>query len=206
MVTFAALRFTEDENIAGRVYWYCCPFEVKAGERVLAPVGSHDRLQCARVERVLMAEERDAPYNMALIKRVAAPFGARSFVWEGRTCTELGGVRYDSKRFTRFHVFACLFGGPPQTAPAGFTVVPVAGGEGFFASEETFSLFSRLSAMEEGALLTGEREALVPLCSALLELAGAKVKQSVSPLGAEGYLSDLGYPRAVLETLKNKLR
>ena len=119
MVRFAALRFTEDENIRARVYWYRCACETKAGERVLAPVGSHDRLQCARVERVLFAEEGDAPYDPALLKDVAAPLGARSFLWEGRTCFELGGVRYDQKRFTRFRVFACLFGEPPAFAPAG---------------------------------------------------------------------------------------
>ena len=84
MVRFAALRFTEDENIRDRVYWYRCPFGTRAGERVLAPVGSHDRLQCARVERVLLAEEGDAPYDPALLKDVAAPLGARSFLWEGR--------------------------------------------------------------------------------------------------------------------------
>ena len=126
---FAALRFTEDENIRDRVYWYRCAFRNKGGERVLAPVGSHDRLQCARVERVLFAEEGDAPYDPALLKDVAAPLGARSFLWEGRTCFELGGVRYDQKRFTRFRVFACLFGEPPASAPAGYALVPVSGGE-----------------------------------------------------------------------------
>ena len=129
MVRFAALRFTEDENIRDRVYWYRCAFETKTGERVLAPVGSHDRLQCARVERVLFAEEGDAPYDPALLKDVAAPLGARSFLWEGRTCFELGGVRYDQKRFTRFRVFACLFGEPPAFAPAGYALVPISGGK-----------------------------------------------------------------------------
>ena len=206
MVTFAALRFTEDENIADRVYRYRADFAVKAGERVLAPVGSHDRLQCARVERVLEAKEEDAPYDVRLIKYVRAPLGARSFVWEGRTCLELGGVRYDGKRFTRFGAFACLFGEPPEGAPYGFETVCVPTRENFFAQEETFALLSRLAKMPEGALLAGEEEALIPLANCLLELAGAKVKSPVSPRGAEWYLLDLGYERGVLEALKRKLR
>ena len=206
MVRFAALRFTEDENIRDRVYWYRCPFGTRAGERVLAPVGSHDRLQCARVERVLLAEEGDAPYDPALLKDVAAPLGARSFFWEGRMCFELGGVRYDQKRFTRFHVFACLFGDAPASSPAGYTLVPVSGGEDLFEREETFELFARLAALREGALLCGEEGTLKLLASALLELAGAKGKVRISSLGAEGYLADLGYPKEVLERLKTKLR
>ena len=206
MVTFAALRFSEDENIADRVYWYRADFSVKEGERVLAPVGSHDRLQCARVERVLEAREEDAPYDIRLIKRVAAHLGARSFLWEERPCLELGGVRYDSKRFTRFGAFACLFGELPETAPDGFQIVPVAAFDDFFEREETFSLLSRLAQMREGALLVGEEGTLVPLANAILELAGAKVKQPVSPLGAEAYLLDLGYPKAVLTKLAEKLK
>ncbi len=206
MVRFAALRFTEDENIRDRVYWYRCAFEIKAGERVLAPVGSHSRLQCARVERVLLAEEKDAPYDPALLKDVAAPLGARSFLWEGRTCFELGGVRYDKKRFTRFHVFACLFGEPPALAPAGYALVPVKGGKDLFEREETFELFARLADLREGALLCGEEGTLKLLASALLELAGAQGKTRISPLGAEAYLADLGYPQEVLERLKTKLR
>ena len=204
--TFAALRFTEDDNIRDRVYWYRLDFPARTGGRVLAPVGSHDRLQCARVERILEADERDAPYDVSLIKRVAAPYGARSFLWEGRTCYELGGVRYDQKRFTRFHVFACLFGEPPASAPAGYTIVPVSGGEDFFEREETFELFARLAGLREGALLCGEEGPLKLLASALLELAGAKGKRPLPPPGARAYLADLGYPQEVLERLAEKLR
>lgn len=100
--TFAALRFSEDANIAHNVYWYLSEFSVKAGEQVLAPVGAHNRLQCARVERVLVAGEKDAPYDLRLLKSVEAKLGARKLVAGDAVCFELGGVRYDEKHYTRF--------------------------------------------------------------------------------------------------------
>lgn len=99
---FAALRFAEDENIKDRVYWYLADFPVKEGEEVLAPVGVHDRLQKARVERTASADEKDAPYDLRLIKRVAAKFGARKLVLGGVELIEFGGVKYDAKHYTRF--------------------------------------------------------------------------------------------------------
>lgn len=99
---FAALRFSEDENIAGRSYWYLSEIPLKEGERVLAPIGSHDRLQCARVERLLEAEAENAPYDTRLIKCVAAKLGARKLTAGRIVCFEFGGVRYDEKRYTRF--------------------------------------------------------------------------------------------------------
>lgn len=100
--TFTALRFIEDENISDRTYWYECGFAVEAGALVLAPVGTHDRLQCARVERVTEADEKNAPYDVRLIKRVEAECGARKLVVGRMTCFELGGLKYDTKRYTRF--------------------------------------------------------------------------------------------------------
>lgn len=100
---FAALRFTEDENLCDRVYWYRTEFALATGERVLAPVGSHDRLQCAVVERVVSASEENAPYEVALCKKVAAKQGARKLTAGGIACLELGGVKYDEKHYTDFH-------------------------------------------------------------------------------------------------------
>ncbi len=99
---FAALRFTEDKNLKDRVYWYLCELPLVLGERVLAPVGPHDRLQAARVERLLSADEKDAPYDMRLIKRVAAKYGARKLLIGEKELLEFGGVRYDEKRYTPF--------------------------------------------------------------------------------------------------------
>lgn len=98
MELFAALRFTEDENLLERVYWYIAPFPVREGERVLAPVGPHDRLQCARVERTDSFTDADAPYPPVLCKHILAKAGERK-VKEG--VFDLGGVRYDDRHYTR---------------------------------------------------------------------------------------------------------
>lgn len=99
---FAALRFAEDKNISERVYWYLCEFPVAEGDKVLAPVGSRNRLQMAIVERTLSAQEENAPYDMSLIKRAAAKYGARKIEIGDRPYAEFGGVRYDEKHYTRF--------------------------------------------------------------------------------------------------------
>lgn len=104
--TFAALRFTEDENIADKTYWYACDFMAREGEQVLAPVGAHNRLQRAVIERICEAEERAAPYDIKLIKRVAAKYGARKFPLNCvRNCRELGGVKIGEKRYSKFGAY-----------------------------------------------------------------------------------------------------
>lgn len=117
---FAALRFVGDANISDRVYWYLCDFPVKAGDAVIAPVGIHDRLQYACVERVLSAPASEAPYDIRLCKRITAKYGARKLVLEGtKYCRELGGLRCDGKHFTRYGAFLCAeFGGPIGSADA----------------------------------------------------------------------------------------
>lgn len=99
---FAALSFTEDENLAGRTYWYLSDFPLRPAERVLAPVGPHDRLQAGRVVRMLEGSGEDAPYDLSLIKKIAAPYGARKLGCGGTVCLELGGVRYDDRHYTRY--------------------------------------------------------------------------------------------------------
>ena len=98
---FAALRFTEDVNIADRVYWYLTDFPLNDGEEVLAPVGPRDRLQKARVERTLLAEGESAPYDPALIKRIVARHGDTKVELGGVPCEEFGGFRYDDRHYTR---------------------------------------------------------------------------------------------------------
>lgn len=99
---FVALRFTEDANLRERVYWYLADREYREGERVLAPVGIHDRLQCGRVVRFLSADEAGAPYDVSFCKRAIAPLGARKIVLDGVVCREMGGVRYDDRHYTQF--------------------------------------------------------------------------------------------------------
>ncbi len=112
---FAALRFTEDGNLRSRVYWYLAPFPVSVWEEVLAPVGPHDRLQKARVERTLSCAEEEAPYDMRLIKRAAAKYGEREVHIGELGCLEFGGIRYDDRHFTRFGA-VLLAGSAPAPA------------------------------------------------------------------------------------------
>lgn len=102
MYGFAALRFIEDENIEDRVYWYLTELALKTDDLVLAPVGAHNRLQLARVERTFCGETEDAPYDVRLLKKVEAKYGERKLFFGGAVCCELGGVRYDFKRYTRY--------------------------------------------------------------------------------------------------------
>ncbi len=102
MYDFAALRFSADPNLADRVYWYLADLPLKEGEAVLAPVGVHERLQRGIVERTLRADGRNAPYDLGLIKRVAAKEGARGIRIGGARLLEFGGVRYDDRHYTRF--------------------------------------------------------------------------------------------------------
>ncbi len=99
---FAALRFTADENLTDRLYWYRAPFPLAEGEEVLAPVGVHDRLQRAVAERLLWAEESEAPYDVRLIKSVEARYGERMVCIGAAHALEFGGVRYDAKHYTRY--------------------------------------------------------------------------------------------------------
>ncbi len=96
MELFAALRFLDDLNLCGRVYWYVAPFLLREGDLVLAPVGPHDRLQCAQVE--LIADAAKEPYPRALCKQIASRFGDREIA---KGCFDLGGLRYDDRHYTR---------------------------------------------------------------------------------------------------------
>ena len=116
MVTcYAALRFAEDANLSDRTYWYASAFALAAGERVIAPVGVHDRLQRAVVERVIVRGE--PPYDGRMLTEVAARDGARRFRAGGGSFLELGGVRYDDRHYTRFGRVV-LGHGVPQDALA----------------------------------------------------------------------------------------
>ena len=43
---FVSVEFPDDINVVGYTYWYLCEFEgVDIGTLVIAPLGSHNRLQ-----------------------------------------------------------------------------------------------------------------------------------------------------------------
>ena len=165
---FALLRFAEDKNIADRLYWYLTDFPVSVGEEVLAPIGMHDRLQCARVERTLAAEGKDAPYDVRLIKRLAARRGARKLVLGGAEFLEFGGLRYDEKHYTRFG--RVLFS---RELPADRTEL---NGYGITKIVENGDL-GELARANGGVLLIGEEgerafAALISFCRGKTELGG----------------------------------
>ena len=70
---FVSVEFPDDPNVAGNTYWYLCEYDgVDIGTYVVAPLGSHNRLQIGVVRRVLFAEEAFAPYPLSRIKRIEA--------------------------------------------------------------------------------------------------------------------------------------
>ena len=77
---------------------------------MFAPVGMRNRLQKAVVERTLEADGEHAPYDIRFIKEIASRCETRSFVLGGSICTDLGGIRYDDRHYTRFHRVAFCFG------------------------------------------------------------------------------------------------
>lgn len=91
-----ALRFCADKNLSDRVYWYESELPLSVGDRVLAPVGVHDKLQLGIVERI------EEGHGDRALKRVTAREGDRILWADGVRCVEAGGVRYDEKHYTRF--------------------------------------------------------------------------------------------------------
>lgn len=68
---FVAVEFPDDENVKGYAFWYLCEFvEVKAGDKVIAPLGRHNHLQEGIVRKLLFAVEDEAPYPMYGIKSI----------------------------------------------------------------------------------------------------------------------------------------
>lgn len=69
---FVSVEFTEDPNVCGRTYWYLCEFNsVDIGTMLMAPIGSHNKLQPCVVRRVMFAEDAYAPFPVSAIKRIA---------------------------------------------------------------------------------------------------------------------------------------
>lgn len=184
---FAALRFCDDENLSNRLYWYLCDLPVKENDRVLAPVGIHDRLQAGTVERLLEAEAGAAPYDMRLIKSAAALLGARKLKAGETDCLELGGFRYDQKHYTRFFV-ALYAKSVPENVEAlkDYGVTRTLEGS---AKEILFSL-----AKEKG-------------CALLTDKAGEEVFRGLLALarGDQSLLCGLGADEETLRLLQEKI-
>ena len=67
---FVAVQFPEDPKVSDKIYWYLCEIEVEEGDFVLAPLGSHNRLQRGVVKEMKNCKEEDAPFPVPFIKRV----------------------------------------------------------------------------------------------------------------------------------------
>lgn len=96
---YCALLFIADANLSDREYWYKCAFPLVVGDRVIAPVGIHNKLQLGRVVRVVA----EPPFDIRLMKEVVAREGDRVLYANGVRAFEAGGVRYDGKHYTRYH-------------------------------------------------------------------------------------------------------
>lgn len=117
---FAAVNFIADENVRNRLYWYRSDFPVREGDAVLAPIGPNDRLQAGIVEKTLVADAAGAPYDVRLVKSLAAKKGESYLKLSSAVCKELGGMRYDHKHYTRMRQILCarMTGGGTASAKA----------------------------------------------------------------------------------------
>lgn len=233
---FAALRFVEDENVCDRVYWYLTDFVVQAGQRVLAPLGAHDRLQAATVERTLDCGEENAPYDIRLVKKIIAPAGARRIRLDGvQNCHDLGGLRYDGKHFTRYGVFVRADGFPRDEDAKRlksygvkwfFDVGTADDLLQFVRSEQAQCSLKALAAANGCALFYGDRGAAYALSALLLLLAGVGEEAVIADAahcvyeerlrrllkeieergGIEQILIDGNTPREAIARLREKLR
>lgn len=71
LIKFAAIDFVDDNNVKGYLYWYICEFDdVVEGDRVIAPLGRHNKLQEAVVRKIRYEEEYNAPYPVHSIKYI----------------------------------------------------------------------------------------------------------------------------------------
>lgn len=71
LVCFVAVEFPDDVNVKGYYFWYICGQDgAEAGDKVIAPLGRHNRVQEGIIRSVRYAKEEDAPYPMHSIKRI----------------------------------------------------------------------------------------------------------------------------------------
>jgi len=81
LLCFTAVEFPDDPNVKGYNFWYLCLFDgAEEGDRVIAPLGRHDRLQEGVIRIVRYAEEGNAPYPMHSIKKIRSLKKAESNV------------------------------------------------------------------------------------------------------------------------------
>lgn len=71
VLCFVWVQFPDDPNVCDMKYWYLCPFDgASAGDRVIAPLGRHNRTQEGVICEVRITEEYNAPFPLYLIKSI----------------------------------------------------------------------------------------------------------------------------------------
>lgn len=180
---------------------------------MLAPVGQHDGLQRARIVQALRCRAEDAPYDVRFAKQVAARCGAHLLRIGGYSCAELGGRRYDEKRYTRFGRVLAARERPDGAAEAALRT----SGVGRIAdtdAEGTGACLHLLARTEGCVLLTGAGAAVA--AAAVLALAGAcelppgdVLRQAAEMLsacgGAREYCAANGLSACEMRTIAKRL-
>lgn len=218
---FALVCFREDKNISDRSYWYRASFPLAAGEEVLCPVGSHDRLQLGVVEQVLETDPDHAPYDLRFIKEIAQKKGARWVRRESLIFKDLGGVRYDEKHFTQPYRLYC--GRADVLSEEDKTFLSECGIERVLSCtppqkkfseelerEEFFDTLRKLAADEkptlllEGDVVGAALLALVGTAKGTLEREFPRIRFDKIP-DMEFFLDDIGISREEICLLKERL-
>lgn len=71
LTCFVSVEFVDDPNVVGYTYWYICNIEgVKVGDKVIAPLGHHNKLQEGLVREVRICDDSQAPFPIHLIKNI----------------------------------------------------------------------------------------------------------------------------------------
>jgi len=121
-----SLEFENDENLLGRKYMYRVDFKVVAGDKLVAPIGVHNKLQVGVVKQVfllrgnllyLLSPEGDfnadkgesverLGYPLSAIKSAVCRYSfRRAAIPDCVNARDLGGVFYDKKHLTSYGNF-----------------------------------------------------------------------------------------------------
>lgn len=70
LLCFVAVEFVDDPNVVGNVYWYrCVDKTAKVGEKIIAPLGRHNREQVGVIRIVQYSTGKYSPFPFDYIKK-----------------------------------------------------------------------------------------------------------------------------------------
>lgn len=71
LMCFVRVEFPGDPNVAGMLYWYLCTVGgAEVGDRVVAPLGRHNRTQEGVIREIRYERDYNAPFPLYLIKYI----------------------------------------------------------------------------------------------------------------------------------------